>query len=202
MIRRGTGDLSASSEVKLAEAQRIAHFGSWEWNIATGIVLWSDELFRIYGLTPHEYTPTYEGYLARVHPEDRDDVAAAISRSVASGEPFSFQERIVRPDGTIRILHSGGGAVIDEHGTPVKMVGACHDVTERELARRRLAEANLELERRRIAERQARAITDGIIGSLVAAMQALDGGDERGAHRAMRETLEHASRMVTELVGR
>ena len=100
----------------------------------------------------------------------------------------------MRPDGSIRVLESGGGVVLDEHGNPIRMVGACHDVTDR-------AHDQAELERRREAERQAKDINDSVVGSLVDAMQALDGGDHSGAQRAMRATLEHASRIVTELVG-
>jgi PAS domain-containing protein len=137
-----------------------------------------------------------------VHPEDRDQIGATIRTAAQSGEPFTFEERIVRPDGTVRILQSGGGVVVDDDGTPIRMVGACHDVTEREHARRRLAEAWAELQQHRRAERQARQINDGIINALVDAMQALDRGDVPRARRAMRTTFEHASRIVTELVGR
>jgi PAS domain S-box-containing protein len=179
---------------QLAEAQRIAHFGSWEWDMRSGTVTWSDELYRIYGVSPQEYTPSYEGYLGRVHPDDREHVAAAIGRAAQDQRPFSFEERIVRPDGSIRVLESGGGVVSDDAGHPLKMIGACHDVTER-------AHDQAELTRRRAAERQAKDINDSVIHSLVDAMQALDGGDLRGAQRAMHTTLEHASRIVTELVG-
>lgn len=190
-----------ASAAQLEEAQRIAHFGSWEWDMRTGDVSWSDELFRIYGVTPAEYAPSYEGYLGRVHPDDREHVAAAIQAAAQTGEPFSFDERILRPDGSERILHSGGGVLVDDDGAPMRMIGACHDVTEREEARRRLAETEAELERRRLGEKHAQTITDGVIGSLVDAMTALDIGDERGAKRAMHATLEHASRIVTDLVG-
>jgi PAS domain S-box-containing protein len=179
---------------QLAEAQRIAHFGSWEWDMRTSTVTWSDELYRIYGVAPHEYTPSYQGYLARVHPDDRERVAATISRAAEDQRPFSFTERVMRPDGSERVLESGGGVVVDEQGRPQKMIGACHDVTER-------AHDQAELERRRAAERQAKDINDSVIASLVDAVQALDAGDLRGAQRAMRATLGHASRIVTELVG-
>jgi PAS domain S-box-containing protein len=191
----------SAAVAQLAEAQRIAHFGSWEWDMLTGEVSWSEELFRIYGISPSEYRPSYAGYLGRVHPEDREHVAAAIDAAVRDRRPFSFDERIVRPDGTVRVLHSGGGVVLGDDGAPVRMIGACHDVTEREQVRRRLEDAHAELERRRVAERHAKEISDGVIACLVQAMQALDAGDERGAKRAMHETLEHASGIVTDLVG-
>jgi PAS domain S-box-containing protein len=183
----------------LAEAQRIAHLGVWEWDVASGEVSWSDELFRIYGVAPSEYRPSYEGYMSRVHPEDRDDVAATIAQALVDARPFEFRERIVRPDGSVRVLRSGGRVALGDDGRPARMVGVCHDVTERSEAEAALATARAEVERRRFAERQAAQINDGIIESLVQAMQALDAGDTRRVGDAMRLTLERASRIVTEL---
>lgn len=115
---------------QLAEAQEIAHLGSWEWKVEEDEVRWSDELFRIYGLAPGSLDVTFEAYLERVHPDDRDRVARAVSRALAEGSAFDFEERILRPDGSIRILHSKGYTVVDDRGRALRMVGTCHDVTE------------------------------------------------------------------------
>src|SRR4029077_9911526 len=112
---------------------------------------------------------------------------------------FAFDERIVRADGTVRILHSGGRVTLDEKGRPTRLLGVCHDVTERTEAEHALTAARADLERRRFAERQAAQINDGIINGLVEAMRALDAGDARAGRRAMLETLEQASRIVTDL---
>ena len=188
-----------ASEARLAEAQRIAQLGSWEWDIRKDRLLWSDELYRIYGISPADFTPSYEGYLSRVHPEDRDAVAEAVQRALQEGGAFAFEERIVRPDGTLRVLHSGGRVSLDEQGRAVRMLGVCHDVTERAETESALAAARADLERRRFAERQAAQINEGIIEGLVDAMAALDREDFRGAGAAMRQTLEQASRIVTDL---
>jgi PAS domain S-box-containing protein len=118
-----------NQERQLATAQKIAKVGSWEWNIHSNHVNWSDELYRIYGLKPQEVEITYKSFLEKVIPEDRNNIQTRIQKSYQTKEPFSFYERIMRPDGTIRILYSQGEVITDEKGNIVKMVGACQDVT-------------------------------------------------------------------------
>jgi PAS domain S-box-containing protein len=122
-------DLQRSRSV-LDEGQKVAHLGSWEWDIRANAVAWSDELFRIYGLTPGSVDITYQAYHERVHPEDREHAALSIRRALEGGREFDFEERIVRPDGEVRTLRSKGFVVRDEAGLPQRMVGTCHDVTE------------------------------------------------------------------------
>ena len=95
-------------EAQLAEAQRVAHLGSYEWDIPNNIVHRSEELCRIFGSPSEELPPTFEGYLERVHPEDRDTTRKTIEDALRERKPFEFEERIVRPDGEIRVLHSLG----------------------------------------------------------------------------------------------
>jgi PAS domain S-box-containing protein len=119
---------------QLQEAQRLAQLGSYEWDVRANQADRSEELCRIFGLRPGEFPPTFEAYLDRVHPADRDRTRAVIERAVRERSPFELEERIVRPDGEIRYLHSQGHWVIDEAGEPLKLVGICHDVTERKHA--------------------------------------------------------------------
>jgi len=118
-------------ERQLATAQQITHIGSWEWDMRTNAVVWSDELYRIYGLEPQSCTITFESFLARVHPEDRDttvrEVRAALDRGCGS---FEYPERIIRPDGSIRELETKGEVALDEAGKVVGLIGTCRDVTE------------------------------------------------------------------------
>ena len=95
----------------LAEAQKVAGLGSWEWDPQSGRVLWSDELYRIYGLAPEAFKPSFEAYLERVHPEDRQNSGAMMARALMDGRSFTMQERVVRPGGEVRHLRSHGEVV-------------------------------------------------------------------------------------------
>jgi PAS domain S-box-containing protein len=122
---------------ELAEAQRVAHIGSFEWEIAANRVSWSAELYRIYGLDPAEFEATFETFAERLHPDDREEVVATIQRALAEGKPWRMQERIVRPSGETRHLSTWGEVVRDEQGRPARLVGICHDVTEQRRQRER-----------------------------------------------------------------
>jgi PAS domain S-box-containing protein len=114
----------------LAEAQQVAHIGSWEWEIPGNRVTWSDELYRIYGVEPG--TPvTYEAYVERIHPSDRQLARETVGNARETGEPFAYDHRIIRTDGDVRWVHGRGHVVRDESGTPVRMVGTSQDITER-----------------------------------------------------------------------
>jgi PAS domain S-box-containing protein len=125
----------------LAEAQHLAKVGSWEWDIVKDEVRWSDELYRIYGLGPQEFRATYEGFLERVHAEDRDSVRAAVEQSFRNGEPFAFDHRIVRPDGRVRALHARGNVICDASGRAMRMFGTGQDITDRKRFEDELARA-------------------------------------------------------------
>ncbi len=128
-------------EVQLAEAQGIAHLGSYEWNIREDKVYRSEELCRIFGVRPEQFAPTFEGYLERVHPEDRNNTRETIERAFRERKSFDFEERIVRPDGAIRLLRSQGRWIFDGEHAPVKLVGICQDITERKQAELQLRQS-------------------------------------------------------------
>jgi len=127
--RRSAGSALQRERANLAEAQELAHIGSWEWSIAGNRVNWSDELFRIYGLEPTSGV-TYGSYLDHVHPEDRELVSGAVARALANPAPFSFEHRVVRPDGTVRWVHGRGRVVVDASGEAERMVGTSQDITD------------------------------------------------------------------------
>ncbi|HEY3187542.1 MAG TPA: PAS domain S-box protein, partial [Solirubrobacteraceae bacterium] len=119
-----------ANEAKLAEAQQIARLGSWEWEIATDSVVWSDELYRIYGVRPDRFPGSYGSYLDKVHADDRARVARVIETAVAERRGWSLDYRIVRPDGEVRMIHARGEVVLDDHGRPSLVRGTAQDVTE------------------------------------------------------------------------
>jgi len=127
------------TEAILARAQQIAHTGSFRWDAVANRVTWSDELHRIYGVAPAEFTGSFEAFLAYVHPDDRAEVQAAIQRAVQEGQPFRMRERIIRPDGEVRTLNSIGEVVLDLSGQVVELMGVCRDITEEERAEQALA---------------------------------------------------------------
>jgi PAS domain S-box-containing protein len=129
----------ARSERALAEAQKIAGIGSWDWSVAGNHVVWSDELYRMFGLDPQSFGATYESYLERVHPEDRERVERVLARAITERRPFAYDCRIIRADGQVRIVHARGETILDPAGQPVRLAGTCQDVTqERERRRKKL----------------------------------------------------------------
>ncbi len=129
------------SEANLAEAQRIAHLGSWEWDLPENTERWSDEVYRIFGYVPRQVAPTYEIFLASVHPDDRDRVRAAVDAALQNEKPYSIDHRIILPDGTERIVHEQAEVMFDDEGEPLRMVGTVHDVTERRRAEEQVKRA-------------------------------------------------------------
>lgn len=120
-----------ASEARLAEAQRIAHFGNWEWDIANNTLSWSDEIYRIFGLTPQEFDASFEAFLDRVHPDDRESVNEAVKKALYQNQPYSIEHRIVQPDDVERFVQERGKVYSDDNGRPVRMLGTVHDITER-----------------------------------------------------------------------
>ncbi len=126
------------SQALLIEAQHISQLGSWEWNIVTGVITWSEEVYRIFGHEPYAFEATYERFLEHVHPIDRDSVSSAVAQSLESKKPYSVEHRLVRPDKQERIVHERGEAYYDEQGNAVRMVGTVQDITEQKMAEARL----------------------------------------------------------------
>ncbi len=134
---------------RVDNAQHLAGMGDYDWHIASDTNRWSDELYRIYGYDPQSFNPSYERFLANIHPEDRERIQAIHQQAYATGEPYRMIERIVRPDGDVRYLSSNGEVIMDAAGVPVRMRGTCIDVTERVLA---------DQDRERVSERFRRLI--------------------------------------------
>jgi PAS domain S-box-containing protein len=137
----GLVDELACTEAKLAEAQRLAHVGSWEWDASRNSVTWTDELYRIYGLEKADFGHTYESFLEHVHPDDRAYTSGVIFDAFRAVKPFIYDHRVVRKDGAVRMLHTRGDVVADKSGKPIRLLGCCWDVTELWEAQRRAERA-------------------------------------------------------------
>jgi len=119
-------------EESLDEAQRIAHFGNWIWNIITGTLTWTDEIYRIFGFRPQEFGATYKAFLEYVHPDDRERVEQAVNGSLKHpNKKYDIEHRVIRPDGSQRIVHEQGEVTFDRNGKAVRMIGTVQDITER-----------------------------------------------------------------------
>jgi PAS domain S-box-containing protein len=129
----------------LAEAQRIAHLGNWDWDIVTNELQWSDEIYRIFGLTPQEFGATYEAFLNSVHPDDREFVKRTVDEALYEDKPYSIDHRIVLPDGTQRIVHEQAGVTFDNDGKPIRMIGTVHDITASKQTEEALRKSKAEL---------------------------------------------------------
>lgn len=118
------------SRNSLLEAQTLANMGNWEWDVATGNVKWSDQMYEIYETSKETFTPTYDSFISMLHPESKEEVTAQLKNSLDTGETFEFYERILTPKGTTKILRSQGGVKTDSINNIIKLVGTCLDVTE------------------------------------------------------------------------
>jgi PAS domain S-box-containing protein len=129
-LRRRAEEALRGSEAALAEAQRVAHLGSWEWDLVNGEHVWSDEVYRLFGVEPRSLVPSYESFLRFVHPVDRAAVDGTVHAALYEGKPFAVEHRIRWEDGQERIVHQRGEAIF-EQGRKVRVVGTMLDVTER-----------------------------------------------------------------------
>jgi PAS domain S-box-containing protein len=122
------------SEQRLAEAQRVAQLGSWEYDAQTQEIAWSEQTFRLFGLEPDQNAPSYTSYLQCLHPEDAPRFEAAVVAAIEDGVPYELDQRVRLPDGEIRHIHTQGQPLYNAEGMVVKLIGAMVDITERHRA--------------------------------------------------------------------
>ncbi len=123
-----------TSEQRLSHSQEAALIGNWEWNIQNGDLYWSDRIWLIFGQSKVTFKPTYENFLAAIHPEDRQKVVDAINYCVKNGTIYEIEHRCLWPDGTVRWMLERGNVIRNDDGTPLKMLGVVQDITERKLS--------------------------------------------------------------------
>ena len=140
-------DITASKEFELAlieserqlkEAQRIGHIGNWSWDVESGRLFWSDEIFRIFGHQPGEFEPTYERFLSVLPPEDVERIKKSEEAAFSKGETHSIDHRIMLPSGEMRWVHEEAEAVLGEDGGPERLQGTVQDITDRKNAEEQL----------------------------------------------------------------
>jgi two-component system cell cycle sensor histidine kinase/response regulator CckA len=122
------------SEKRLSHAQQIAHLGSWDLELASQTLYWSDEVYRIHGASPEDTTSAVKTFWQAVHPDDRARVSEAVQSAMEGRTPCRAQYRVVRPDGQVRVVDLQGEVLVDTAGRPERLVGTVQDLTERTVA--------------------------------------------------------------------
>lgn len=130
----------------LGQAQCIARMGNWDWHIAQNRLYWSDGVFHLFGATPGAFDASYEAFIERVHPDDRDMVNEAVRATLELGAPYAIDHRIVRLDGEVRIIRETAEVVRDPQGKPMRMSGLVQDVTEQRQTEQTLRDKDAHLE--------------------------------------------------------
>ncbi len=136
------------NEALLSEAQQISHLGNWDWDIITGELKWSDEIYRIFGLEINEFGASYEAFLNTIHPDDREMVIKAVNEAVNNGMPYSVDHRIITPSGKVKYVHEQGRVYYNKSGKAVRMIGTVQDITRRKDAEQQLVDKQKELSER------------------------------------------------------
>ncbi|MDH5478257.1 MAG: PAS domain S-box protein [Nitrospinota bacterium] len=140
------------SQAVLASAQRIAHLGNWDWDIRTGEMKWSTEIYNIFGFPEGETGQTYEAFISMTHPDDRETMDTTLRMSIQDHSPFTMQRRIIHSDGQERIILERGEPLYDSGDQPVRVIGTIQDITDRVNDQKdllRLQEKEKELQRER-----------------------------------------------------
>ncbi|QPJ62546.1 MAG: SpoIIE family protein phosphatase [Candidatus Nitronauta litoralis] len=155
-------DLAKSKE-DLSKAQEVAQLGNWVWEMKTDEVRWSDQTYRIMGYKPGDFETPAGQFEKAVHPSDWEEVDHIIEECVATGKPLEMEHRIVWPDGTIRYVLGKGEAILDETGTPIKLVGTIQDITERKKIQEEVQQLTLEKEKIENELEVAKLVQEGFL---------------------------------------
>jgi PAS domain S-box-containing protein len=161
-LRRQLADLQQAldetirtkDDARARRALRAAQVGTWEWETGTGRVVWSPEVEQIYGLAPGTFGGTYEAFLDRVYPPDRDQIERAVTAALATGQPYYIEYRVSWPDGSIRWLAARGRAILAA-GEVSGMAGTVEDITDLKLTTSKL-DQRLTLLQEQMQERAAK----------------------------------------------
>jgi PAS domain S-box-containing protein len=150
--RKKTEDALRKSEHGLKEAQRLAKIGSWELDIASGHLDWSDEIFRIFEIDPARFGASYAAFLETIHPDDRSEVNSAYTNSLETRQPYAIRHRLRMADGRIKYVLEQCQTSFDADGRPLRSVGTVQDVTEQVEAEIALQDRNEALAAKAAAE--------------------------------------------------
>lgn len=132
-----------TSEERLRRSQAAANIGSWDWNIQTGELVWSERVAPLLGCPENKPTTNYDTFINAVHPDDRDTLTRAVNACISDGSEYNLEHRVVRPDGEIRWMLERGNVVRDSEGNPRHMLGVVQDITDRKRLEQDLAQQKM-----------------------------------------------------------
>lgn len=142
----------AESDSRFKRSQSFANIGTWDWNIKTDHLYWSDRISALFGGEEGSMETSYENFLTAVHPDDRDKVEEAVANCLENDEEYNIEHRVVWPDGTVRWLLESGDVIRDEEGTPQNLLGVVSDITLRKKAEEDLVRAKEEADKANLAK--------------------------------------------------
>ncbi|NOY22429.1 MAG: PAS domain S-box protein [Acidobacteria bacterium] len=132
-------ELLDSSKYQLSRMQSVGGFGTWEWVINDNKLQWSRGVYDIFGVDASHFKPTYGGFLSMIHPDDRQTVEENVSAAL-QGRSYMVCHRVIRPDGSLRVVQEQADVIQDEDGTAISMIGSVQDITELQETGQALAE--------------------------------------------------------------
>jgi PAS domain S-box-containing protein len=193
------------NEKRLIEAQRIARLGNWEWDITVNKLLWSDEVYRIFGLEPGLFEVTYNAFLSYVHPDDRKLIESSINNALYAGIAYNINHRIIKPDSSERIINERAEVVYDSDNKPVKMIGTVHDITEQKKAEEEIRKNQSELralaaELQLAEERERRRIAQDLHDS-IGQILAFSGRELKGLQKSLSDEPANLLQEVIDQLG-
>jgi PAS domain S-box-containing protein len=201
-------DSLKESQRRLGQAERISHLAHWDRDLETQICVWSDEIYRILGLSPQGQTFQFAEFVQMTHPDDRTRIRKEVDEAIQSGVHFQVDYRVVRPNGEVRHVHSEGEVVRDETGTARRTVGFLQDVTEQHRAKTALETANRLLEARNIAMQEVLAniqteknkigqrVTTNVEEVILPLLQSL----RQGATRPQQQRIDEIDQCLQEII--
>ena len=138
--------LVIQSEERLERSQTFANIGTWDWNIETGGLFWSDRIWPLFGYQKELTETTYENFMAAIHPDDRQFVGDAVMACVEKGHNYDVEHRVIWPDGSVHWLHERGDVIRNKYDKPTHMLGVVQDISKRKLAEQAMIDAREDAE--------------------------------------------------------
>ena len=190
------------SEQRFQLSQTFANIGTWDWNIVTGALYWSERIGPLFGYGDRKIETTYENFLAAIHPDDRQMVTDAVAACVEKGAEYNIEHRIVRADGIIRWLSEKGDVLRDAAGRPIRMLGVVQDITERKLAEDHLRHTQKLESLGNLAGGVAHSLNNLLVPILALSKMTADGLPKNTPARAALDKVVEASGRAKDLVAR